>query len=132
MENKKILIVEDNETNRKLFKTILQIEKYEVFEAEEAGRGLELAREERPDLILMDIQLPGMDGLTATRQLKEDDNLKEIPVLALTAFAMAGDAQKTIDAGCDGYISKPINVESFLEQIRPYLEGAPEKSPSGK
>jgi len=131
MEKKKILIVEDNPTNRKLFSTILQIEKYEVFEAEEAVRGLELAREERPDLILMDIQLPGMDGLTATRRLKEDDDLKEIPVLALTAFAMAGDARKAVDAGCDGYISKPINVESFLEEIRPYLEGAAPKRSSG-
>ncbi len=131
MEKKKILIVEDNPTNRKLFSTILQIEKYEVFEAEEAVRGLELAREERPDLILMDIQLPGMDGLTATRRLKEDDDLKEIPVLALTAFAMAGDAEKAVDAGCDGYISKPINVESFLEEIRPYLEGAAPKRSSG-
>ncbi|NOY53301.1 MAG: response regulator [Deltaproteobacteria bacterium] len=122
MAVKKILVVEDNATNRKLFTTILQIEHYEVFEAEDAVRGLELARQYRPDLILMDIQLPGMDGLTATRKLKEDLGLKDIPVLALTAFAMAGDHQKAIDAGCNGYISKPIKVESFLEQIVPFLQ----------
>lgn len=132
MKKKRILIIEDNATNRKLFSTILRIEKYEVFEAEEAVRGLELAREVRPDLILMDIQLPGMDGLTATRRLKEDDDLKEIPVLALTAFAMDGDARKATDAGCDGYISKPINVGGFLEALRPYLEDPVEKSPSGE
>jgi len=122
MPVKKILVVEDNETNRKLFTTILQIEHYEVLEAEDAVRGLELGREHRPDLILMDVQLPGMDGLTATRKLKEDPDLKGIPVLALTAFAMAGDQQKALDAGCDGYISKPIKVESFLEQIAPFLQ----------
>ncbi len=121
MSAKKILVVEDNETNRKLFATILRMEHYEVFEAEDAVQGLELAREHRPDLILMDIQLPGMDGLTATRRLKKDPDLKDTPVLALTAFAMAGDHQKALDAGCDGYISKPIKVENFLEQIVPFL-----------
>ena len=117
MENKKILVVEDNPMNLKLIKSLLEIGKYEVIEAMEATTGIQLAQQHRPDLILMDIQLPGMDGLTATRELKKDPELKDIPVVAITAHAMQGDDQKALDAGCTGYISKPLDTRSFLEKI---------------
>ena len=105
MEKNKVLVVEDNELNMKLVKDLLKIGKYQVFEAVDAERGIQLAREHQPNLILMDIQLPGMNGLCAIKLIKEDDSLKDIPVVALTSHAMAGDKDKAIKAGCIGYIT---------------------------
>ncbi len=122
MENKTILIVEDNELNMKLVRGLLTMGKYSTLEAVDAETGIQLAHEHRPDLILMDIQLPGMDGLEATRLIGEDPVLRDIPVVALTSYAMQGDEDKAKDFGCSGYISKPIDTRSFLETIAQYLQ----------
>lgn len=122
METKNVLVVEDNDLNRKLFSEILEIGHYKAFTAVDAETGLELAREHHPDLILMDIQLPGMDGLSATRLIKKDPGLKNIPVVALTAYAMPEDEQKALDAGCSGYISKPVDVRTFLDKISSFFD----------
>jgi CheY-like chemotaxis protein len=114
MENKTILIIEDNELNMKLFRILLQLGKYKILEAFDAEKGIELARKHQPDLILMDIQLPDMDGFSATRIIKEDPELKDIPVVVLTSYAMHGDDKKAFKAGCDGFIEKPIDTGSFL------------------
>jgi two-component system cell cycle response regulator len=121
MENKTILVIEDNEMNMKLVRTLLQLGNYGVLEAVDAETGIQLAREQKPDLILMDIQLPGMDGLSATRVIKENAAFKDIPVVALTSYAMQGDEQKAMEAGCIGYIAKPIDTRSFLETISGFL-----------
>jgi CheY-like chemotaxis protein len=120
MEPKTILVIEDNQLNMKLVKTLLQIQKHQVLEAESAENGLEIAKEQLPDLILMDIQLPGMDGLEATRIIKEDPELMNIPVVALTSFAMQGDEEKAISAGCAGYITKPIDTREFINTLDQY------------
>jgi CheY-like chemotaxis protein len=122
MKNKTILVVEDNDLNMKLVRSLLEMGNYHVLEAMEAQTGIQLAREHRPDLILMDIQLPGMDGLTATRVIKGDDALKDIPVVAITSYAMEGDEGKSKEAGCAGYIAKPIDTRSFLKTLTQYLE----------
>ena len=101
MEKEKILVIEDNTLNLKLVRSLLMLEDYEVVEADNAETGIQLAKEHLPDLILMDIQLPGMDGLSATRQLKADPDVNGIPVVALTAYAMLGDEQKALEAGSD-------------------------------
>ncbi len=116
-----ILIVEDNPNNMKLAALLLENAGHEVLRAEDALRGLDLARAHLPDLVLMDIHLPGMDGLTAARVLKADDKTSHIKVIALTAFAMVGDAQKMQDSGCDGYIAKPIRYKQFLQAINTLL-----------
>ncbi|MGB9803452.1 MAG: response regulator [Desulfofundulus sp.] len=116
-----ILIIEDNPLNTKLVRDILQSQGYETREAATATQGLEMVRRERPDLILMDIELPGMDGLQATRVLKEDPATRDIPVLAVTAYAMKGDAEKALAAGCDGYISKPIQLKDFIDRVKAFL-----------
>lgn len=121
MKEKKILIIEDNELNRKLITSLLRLKNFNVLEAEDAETGIEIARESIPDLILMDIQLPGMDGLAATRLLKNDDNLKDIPIVAVTSYAMSGDEDKAIAAGCVGYITKPIETRKFLQSISEYI-----------
>ena len=121
MEKNKVLVVEDNELNMKLVKDLLKIGKYQVLGAVDAESGIQLAREHLPDLILMDIQLPGMNGLCAIKVIKEDDSIKDIPVVALTSHAMAGDKDKAIKAGCIGYITKPIDTRRFLQSISPYL-----------
>ena len=118
----KILIVEDNLTNLKLFSRILKKSSYEVFEAGAADAGIAIAREVMPDLILMDIQLPGMDGLTAANILKKDPKTKKIPVVALTAHVMKGDDEKILAGGCDGYISKPIRYKEFLSTVKEFLK----------
>lgn len=122
MGNETILVIEDNELNMKLVKSLLAIGKYRVIEAEDAERGIQLARERQPDLILMDIQLPGMDGLTATGILKADPPFKDIPIVALTSHAMDGDDKKALDAGCDGYVTKPIDTKNFLDTIGQFLK----------
>jgi len=122
MENKTVLVIEDNELNMKLVRTLLQLGNYRVLEAIDAKNGIQMAREHQPDLILMDIQLSGMDGLSATRIIKEDRALKDIAVVALTSYAMQGDERKAIEAGCNGYIPKPIKTRSFLESISRFLK----------
>jgi len=121
MSSKTILVVEDNALNMKLVRSLLQLGKYFVLEAVDAEEGIKIAREKRPDAILMDIQLPGMDGLSATRILKSDPLLKHIIVIALTSYAMDEDYKKASEAGCDGYIAKPIDTHSFLKTLEQYL-----------
>ncbi len=117
----KILIVEDNPTNMKLASSVLAKTDYKTLEATDAETGIQLAISELPNLILMDMQLPGMDGLTATRLLKGNQNTRKIPIIALTAFAMKGDEEKMLKAGCDGYIAKPIHYRQFLETVDSFL-----------
>ncbi len=121
MNTKTVLIVEDNELNMKLAVAILEPEGYRLLEAGDAETGLQMAREQRPDLILMDIQLPGMDGLTAISILKKDPGLREIPVLVLTSYAMEEDAKRARDAGADGYITKPFVIQGFRDTVRSLL-----------
>ncbi len=118
---KKILIVEDNELNMKLFHDLLEAQGYETIETNNGMKAVDLARAHMPDLILMDIQLPEVSGLDVTKWLKEDDELKSIPVIAVTAFAMKGDEERIRQGGCEAYISKPISVSTFLETVRVYL-----------
>jgi two-component system cell cycle response regulator DivK len=119
----KILIVEDNPTNMTLATFLLQSVGHTVLSATDGEAGLTLARAERPQLILMDIQLPGMDGLEATAQLKRDEATRAIPVIALTALAMKGDEERIRAAGCDGYISKPLRYQEFLATVATQLGG---------
>jgi two-component system, cell cycle response regulator DivK len=118
---KSILVVEDNELNMKLFHDLLEAQGYDVLQSQDGMEALKLARTHRPDLILMDIQLPEVSGLEVTKWLKEDEELKSIPVIAVTAFAMKGDEEKIREGGCEAYISKPISVASFLETVEKYL-----------
>jgi two-component system cell cycle response regulator DivK len=119
---KKVLIVEDNELNMKLFHDLLEAQGYDILETREGLQALSLARQHRPDLILMDIQLPEISGLEVTKWLKEDDELAAIPVVAVTAFAMKGDEERIREGGCEAYISKPISVSHFLETISKLLD----------
>jgi two-component system cell cycle response regulator DivK len=112
-----VLVVEDNPTNMTLTLFLLKGAGYSVLSAVSAEAGLKIAQEEHPDLILMDIQLPGMDGLEATSRLKQDETTRAIPVIALTALAMKGDEERILAAGCDGYISKPIRYQDFLAKV---------------
>ncbi len=121
MSTKTILVVEDNALNMKLVKSLLKIGNYDMVEAPDAETGITLARNKKPDLILMDIQLPGMDGLTATRVIKEDPSVKDIPVVAFTSFAMEGDEDKAMEAGFAGYITKPLNTQNFLKTVGDFL-----------
>jgi two-component system cell cycle response regulator DivK len=121
----RILIVEDNPHNMKLAVFLLENEQHEVLQANNAQTGIDLARTCQPDLILMDIQLPGMDGLAATRVLKDDSATRHSKVIALTAFAMKGDEEKIRAAGCDGYIAKPIRYQEFLQSISRALSDIP-------
>jgi len=122
MANELILIVEDNEKNRKLVRDVLQFKGYRTEEAETGEEGIRLAQESRPALILMDIQLPGMNGIEALGRLRADPRTKKIPVIAVTASAMTHDRQKIMAAGFDGYQSKPINVKEFLVAVREMLD----------
>ena len=121
MSNTTVLVIEDNELNLKLVRSLLKLGHYQGIEAIDAETGIKLAGEHLPDLILMDIQLPGMDGLTATRIIKEDPELKDIPIVALTSYAMDGDEEKAIEAGCAGYIAKPVDTRSFLSNVAQFL-----------
>jgi CheY-like chemotaxis protein len=121
MENKTILVIEDNAMNMKLIRTLLQLGQYRVVGAEDAETGIQTAREHRPDLILMDIQLPGIDGLSATRIIKEDAALMDIPVVALSSYAMRRDEENARKAGCMAYITKPIDTRVFLQTIDQHL-----------
>jgi CheY-like chemotaxis protein len=121
MANQKILVIEDNQMNMMLVRDLLQLEGYTVLEAMDAEKGLQMARENLPDLILMDIQLPGMDGLKATRIICRDPVLKTVPVVALTSYAMKGDEQMAREAGCIGYIAKPVDTRSFKDTVSGFL-----------
>jgi two-component system cell cycle response regulator DivK len=118
---KTVMIVEDNELNMKLFHDLLDAHGYRTLQTRTGMEALRVARQERPDLILMDIQLPEVSGLEVTKWLKEDDNLKRIPVIAVTAFAMKGDEEKIREGGCEAYIAKPISVTSFLKTVEQFL-----------
>ncbi len=122
MGPKKILIVEDNELNMKLFHDLLKVYGYETFQTKDGREALDLARTHRPDLILMDIQLPEVSGLEVTKWIKEDDDLRDIPVIAVTAFAMKGDEEKIRNGGCEAYVAKPISVSTFLETIEKVID----------
>ena len=120
-----ILIVEDNPKNLKLIRDILQFRGYFTLEAETGEAGITLARERQPALILMDVQLPGMDGRAATKALKADPSTHKIPVIAMTAFAMKGDKESLLADGFDSYMSKPINTKEIPQLIERYLDGQP-------
>ncbi|TGL64900.1 response regulator [Leptospira sarikeiensis] len=119
----KVLVVDDNLTNLKLICELLELDNFEVLKAHNAEEAVQIIEDNPLDLILMDIELPGVDGLTLTRQLKSDKKTKEIPIIAVTAFAMKGDAQKAYGAGCDGYITKPIDTRKFIDQISTFIKG---------
>jgi two-component system cell cycle response regulator DivK len=121
---KKVMIVEDNELNMKLFRDLIEASGYDTVRTRNGLEALDLARQHRPDLILMDIQLPEVSGLEVTKWLKEDDDLHTIPVIAVTAFAMKGDEERIRQGGCEAYISKPISVPRFVETIKSYLGDA--------
>jgi two-component system, cell cycle response regulator DivK len=116
-----ILVIEDNENNRYLIGFILRKNGYEVIEARTGEEGVELAIKEKSDLILMDIQLPGIDGLETTRRIRESKADGEIPIIALTSYTMTGDREKALKAGCTGYIEKPINPDTFMSEVEKYL-----------
>lgn len=122
MDSTQVLYIEDNFENRVLVRRILAAEGYRVLEAAQADKGLEIARREKPDLIIMDINLPNLDGLSLTSMMKDDSELADIPVVALTANVMKGDRERTLAAGCDGYIQKPIDIDEFPRQIARYLQ----------
>jgi len=117
-----ILYVEDNPENRLLIRRILEAEGYQVIEAENAAKALETIQKTTPDLILMDINMPDMDGYTLTAQMKTYPQLFDVPIIALTANVMKGDRERTLAAGCDGYIQKPVDVDDLPEQISRYLK----------
>jgi two-component system, cell cycle response regulator DivK len=119
--DKTVLIVEDNELNMKLFHDLLDAQGYRTLQTRSGVDALSLARNHRPNLILMDIQLPEVSGLEVTKWLKDDEELRNIPVIAVTAFAMKGDEERIRQGGCEAYISKPISIGAFLETVRRYL-----------
>jgi two-component system cell cycle response regulator DivK len=121
MSEKKILLVEDNEVNRRLARFLLRSHGYEVREATTAAAAFEMVEKERPDLIVMDIQLPGMDGLEITRRLKQQPATAHIPIVAVTSFAMKGDREKALAAGCAGYVTKPIDKNTFIQEVATHL-----------
>lgn len=118
---KRILIVEDNDLNLKLFRDLLTAHGYETIETKEGLEAIDLTRSQHPDLILMDIQLPEISGLDVTRRLKSEDVMRDIPIIAVTAFAMKDDEEKILAAGCQAYISKPISIVPFLNTVRRFL-----------
>ncbi len=118
---KVILIVEDNPKNLKLFKDLLRVWGYATIEALDGKQGVELAKTKIPDLILMDIQMPVMDGIEATKILKTYAGTKDIPIVALTSFVMVGDKERILEAGCDGYLAKPIDIHDLQKMVESYL-----------
>ena len=121
---KTVMIVEDNDLNMKLFHDLLDAHGYQTLQTRNGMEALALAREHHPDLILMDIQLPEVSGLEVTKWLKEDDKLRSIPVIAVTAFAMKGDEERIREGGCEAYISKPISVSNFMDTVRQFIGDA--------
>jgi len=120
---KVILIVEDEPKSLKLIRDLLQVSGYKTIEATDGEKGVELAKASKPDLILMDVQMPKMDGLETTRILKADATTSNIPVLALTSYAMKGDEERILEAGCDGYLAKPFDIQELLKTVAEYLSG---------
>ena len=118
---KRVLVVEDHEDNRQILRDLLENAGYDMIEAKDGEEALMAAASQRPDLILMDIQLPEVSGLEVTKWLKDDDELRSIPVIAVTAFAMKGDEERIREGGCEAYLSKPISVGKFIETIRHFL-----------
>ena len=118
---KTILIVEDNDLNMKLFHALLETRGYNVLQARDGMEGLRLARERHPDLIIMDIQLPGVSGLVVAKSIKDDEALKNIPIIAVTAFALTGDEERMREGGCAAYLAKPISTPVFLKTVAEYL-----------
>ena len=116
-----ILVVEDNPKNMKLIRDLLQFNGFDILEAESGEEGIEVARNQRPALVLMDVQLPGIDGREAMKMIKDDDITRAIPVVALTAYAMKGDREQLLAEGFDGYISKPVDIKTLVETITAYL-----------
>lgn len=123
MSGERILVVEDNPKNLKLVRDVLQFSGYEVIEATSGEDGVRLAAQERPDLILMDLQLPGIDGTEALRQIRENDAGGDVPVVAVTAFAMSEDRERAYAAGFDAYVPKPISVRNLQQQVHDFLNG---------
>ena len=119
---KTVMIVEDNELNMKLFNDLLEANGYNIIQTRDGLEALKLARLHKPDLILMDIQLPEVSGLEVTKWIKQDDSLKSIPIIAVTAFAMKGDEEKIREGGCEAYIAKPISVATFLQTVQRFLQ----------
>lgn len=118
----RVLVVEDNRDNMTLIVDVLSSMNYVVIQALDGQDGIDKAAQEKPDLILMDLSLPKVDGWTATRQIKANPELQKIPVIALTAHAMVGDREKALDAGCDDYVTKPINLPELMKKLNEYLE----------
>jgi two-component system cell cycle response regulator DivK len=118
---KTVLVVEDNELNMKLFHDLLEAHGYNIVQTRNGLEAIDVAREHHPDLILMDIQLPEVSGLEVTKWIKEDDELRAIPVIAVTAFAMKGDEERIRQGGCEAYLSKPISVNTFIETVKTYI-----------
>lgn len=123
--NRTILLIEDNEQNRYLATFLLEHRGYKVIPAPDGSSGIALARHHRPDLILLDIQLPGMDGHAVARSLRADKSFAQIPIIAVTSYAMVGDREKCLAAGCDGYIEKPINPDTFIAELEAHLNPPP-------
>ncbi len=121
MAEGRILLIEDNPLNMELAVDLLELGGYEVLTATTAEEGIELAQKETPGLILMDISLPGIDGLEATRILKKDKKVKDVPIVAMSAHAMTGDKEKAMEAGCVGYITKPIDTKSLVERVKEFM-----------
>ena len=118
---KRILVVEDTEDNRQILRDLLGAAGFEMIEAEDGAAGVAAAEREKPDLILMDIQLPVMDGYEATRRIKANPELKHIPIIAVTSYALSGDEEKARAAGCDGYVTKPFSPRQLLAKVREHL-----------
>ena len=122
---RKVLVVEDNELNMRLFCDLLEAYGYQTYQCRDGAKAVEIARRELPDLIIMDIQLPEVSGLDITRWLKDDDKVGQIPVLAVTAFAMRADEQRVREAGCEGYLSKPIQITTFIKAVEALMPKEP-------
>ena len=120
--NKRILVIEDQEDNRQIVRDLVTASGYELIEATTGEEGIEAAVRERPDLILMDIQLPGIDGYEVTRRIKANPQLQKIPIIAVTSYALSGDDKKAFAAGCDGYVTKPYSPRLLLAKIKEYLD----------
>jgi two-component system cell cycle response regulator DivK len=118
---KTVLIVEDNELNMRLFHDIMEMQGYNVLQTTNGMDALKLTRRHRPDLIVMDIQLPEVSGLEVTKWIKEDDNLRSTPIIAVTAFALKGDEGKILQSGCEAYLAKPISISHFLETVESFM-----------
>ena len=122
--SKRILVVEDNEDNRQIIRDLLTSVGYELIEAADGMEGVAMAQHHRPDLILMDVQLPVMDGYEATRQIRTVPELADVPIIAVTSYALSGDEAKTREAGCDGYVAKPFSPRQLLAKVREFLPDA--------